>query len=217
MGESPDAQWQLTTPLNAPEQAYNYDALWNEVKNHNQSLRNQMINRLLNEQEKRIARAQLYPVLSFDAGINESDNQFEAGELAASGQTLNYFGSFSLQFNLFNGGKVRRALQNAKINEEIAQISLDEQQLTVQQDLLNAYDLYTAQLAIYRLNEQSVENQRRALDIAEDRYANRVINSFDYRAQQVSYLNAGIARAESLQNLLSTHTTLVRLRGGLIK
>lgn len=217
MAEAPDTKWQLTTALMAPDLPYDYDALWNQVKNNNQSLRNQMINRLLNEQEKRIARAQLFPVLSFNAGITESDNQFEAGELAASGRTLNYFGSFSLQFNLFNGGKVRRALKNARINEEIAQMSLNEQQLTVQQDLQNAYDLYTAQRTIYRLNQQNVENQRRALEIAEDRYANRVISSFDYRAQQMSYLNAGIARAEALQNLLSTHTTLVRLRGGLIK
>lgn len=217
MDEEVESDWSLVTELTSPNVSYEYGVIWQEVSNNNQSLRNQVVNQLLSEQGTRLARAQMFPVVSFDAGITESDNQFEAGELAASGRTLNYFGSFTLQFNLYNGGKTRRALQNARLQEEIAMIGLDEQRARVQTDLRNALDTYNAQLAIYELTRENVANQKRALDIAEERFRNGVINSFDYRNQQVNYLNASTSSIEALQNLLNTHTTLVRLRGGLIK
>ena len=75
---------------------------WNEVVGRNQSIRNQVINSMLAEQDVRLAKSVMYPVLSFNAGITESENQFSAGELSARGATLNYFGNFTLNFNLFN-------------------------------------------------------------------------------------------------------------------
>ena len=217
MGEEVDAQWTFSTVLEAPTVAYSYIDLWNEVAGRNQSIRNQVINSMLAEQDVRLAKSVMYPVLSFNAGITESENQFSAGELSARGATLNYFGNFTLNFNLFNGGRTRRALQNARVREEISLLSQQELERQVQADLRNLLDLYGAQLTIYELTALNVENQRVALEIARDRFQTGLINTFDYRAQQLAFMNAGMAQIEAMQQLLNTHTQMVRLRGGLVR
>lgn len=217
MGEEVDAQWTFSTALEAPTVAYSYTDLWNEVVGRNQSIRNQVINSMLAEQDVRLAKSVMYPVLSFNAGITESENQFSAGELSARGATLNYFGNFTLNFNLFNGGRTRRALQNARVREEISLLSQQELERQVQADLRNLLDLYGAQLTIYELTASNVENQRVALEIARDRFQTGLINTFDYRAQQLAFMNAGMAQIEAMQQLLNTHTQMVRLRGGLVR
>ena len=218
MGIDPETEFTLTTQLQAPSVAYSYTTIWDEVKNNNTALRNQFVNGLLAQQDYKLARSAMFPVVSFSAGITENANQFRVRslDLAAEGATLNYFGNFALNFNLFNGGRTRRAMQNARIREEVAQLQQSELELQVQSDLRNALDLYTAQLAIYTLTDGNVDRQRLALDIAADRFANALITSFDYRQQQVAFLNAEMARIQALQNLLNTHTQLVRLRGGLV-
>ncbi len=218
MGIDPETEFALTTPLQAPTVAYSYATIWDEVKNNNTALRNQFVNSLLAQQDYKLAQSAMFPVVSFSAGITENANQFRVRslDLAAEGATLNYFGNFALNFNLFNGGRTRRAMQNARIREEVAQLQQNELELQVQSDLRNALDFYTAQLAIYQLTDGNVGRQRLALDIAADRFANGLITSFDYRQQQVAFLNAEMARIQALQNLLNTHTQLVRLRGGLV-
>jgi outer membrane protein TolC len=217
MGEEVDAQWLFSSTLEAPTATYSYIDVWNEVVSRNQSLRNQVLNSMLAEQDVRLAKSVMYPVLSFNAGITESENQFSAGELSARGATLNYFGNFTLNFNLFNGGRTRRALQNARVREEISLLSQQELERQVQADLRNLLDLYGAQLSIYELTAKNVDNQRVALEIARDRFQTGLVNTFDYRAQQLAFLNAGMARIEAMQQLLSTHTQMVRLRGGLVR
>lgn len=219
MGEDPEAGWEFTSELTVPGITYAFDPIWDEVKNRNQTLRNQVINSMLAQQELKLARSSLYPVLNFSAGITENDNVFRvrALDLGAQGATLNYFGAFTLNFNLFNGGRTRRAIQNARIQEEIAELRQEDLERQVQADLRNALELYNAQLAIYNLTGENVENQRIAMEIAQDRLKVGNINSFDYRSQQLALLNAEMMRIEALQNLLNTHTQLVRLRGGLVR
>ncbi|MDP4666053.1 MAG: TolC family protein [Flavobacteriaceae bacterium] len=217
MAEDLETEWDLTTSMVAPELNYDLASIWSEVKNNNQAMRNQMVNSLLAEQDLRLAKAGMFPVIGFAAGINDSQNTFRAGELQGDGKTLNYFGNFTLNFNLFNGGKTRRAIQNAHIREEMATISIDDLSKRTESELRNTFNLYEAQRDIYDMTAKNVQNQKTSLDIAADRFNNGVISSFDYRSVQVAYLNAAMQRIESMNNLLSTHTNLVRLRGGLIK
>lgn len=217
MAEDIEALWELTTEMAAPDMNYDLQTIWSEVKNNNQAMRNQMVNSLLAEQDLRLAKAGMFPVVGFSTGIQDSQSRFRAGELEGDGKTLNYFGNFTLNFNLFNGGKTRRAIQNAHVREEMANISIEDITKRTENELRNAFNLYSAQKDIYDMTAKNVQNQKLSLDIAAERFNNGVISSFDYRSIQVAYLNAAMQRIESMNNLLGTHTNLVRLRGGLVK
>lgn len=216
MGEEVSMNWTLTTPLDAPNNSYAFETVWNEVKSSNQSLKNQTINSMLAAQQTKLAKSGMYPVVSFNAGINQSQSSFSVGDLSGEGQTLSYFGNFALNFNVFNGGRTKRALQNAQINEEIALLSFSDMERQVQVELVNRIDRYNAEMSIFQLVDSNVENQRTALDIVADRFANGMVNSFDYRNAQLNYLNTSLSQIEALTNLLNSHVNLVRLRGGIL-
>ena len=54
------------------------------------------------------------------------------------------------------------------------------------------------------------------LEIAQDRFKAGTINSFNYRDIQLVYLNAALAKAEAVFNLIDTQTELMRLTGNIV-
>jgi outer membrane protein TolC len=217
MNEPVDTPWEFTTELTDPDMVYVLEDLEARMMSSNQQMKNQYLNVRLIEEDVNRARSALYPVVSFQAGINQTDSKFEVGELQGEGTTLNYFGNFVLTFNLFNGGKARRALQNAKIQEEIGALSYAELDLRLSAELRNTFDRYRAQQRIYTMSSQNASNAERMMNIANDRFQNGVITSFDYRDVQLAYVNANTLELVNLYNLLTTHTNLVRLTGGLLR
>jgi outer membrane protein len=217
MAESEDIQWELTTGLGDPAAVFVIEDLQSRMRSSNQQMKNQYLNLRLIEEDVNRARSSLYPVVSFQAGINQADSRFKVGELEGDGTTLNYFGNFVLNFNLFNGGKARRSLQNAKIQTEISSLGLADLELRLDAELRTTYERYQAQQRIFGMSNRNVSNAKRTMEIANDRFQNGVINSFDYRDVQLVYLNASTLQLENLYNLLATHTGLVRLTGGLVR
>lgn len=217
MAEALDARWELTTELDDLEEEYDFGNLREKMLSNNSSIKNQYINSLIAESDIRRAKSALYPVLGFNAGANQSNSSFSAGELEGEGTVVNYFGNFTLNFNLFNGGRARRAIQTAKINEAIALLGEGEMKQNVENELRNNYERFNAQRAIYLLSLRGVEQAELSLQIATERLASGAINSFNYRDIQLAYLQAQSALFESQFNLISTKTNLVRLTGGLVQ
>ena len=73
------------------------------------------------------------------------------------------------------------------------------------------------QKRVVTLTEQLVSNARENLGIAEERFKGGLINSFDYRAVQLAFINAEQSRLAAIFNLKSTETELIRLTGGLVR
>ena len=217
MAVSSDDEWVYSTELSVPTMALNYETLLGQSMSENSQLRSQMFNQILAEKDVQLAKSAMYPVIGFNAGYNNSASTFEAGDLSGDGKTLSYFGSFTINFNLFNGGKTRRAFQNAQINQEIASITLDELKQNVNIELANSFDQFQAQQKIFMLADKSVSNAQISLDIAKERLNSGSINSFNYRDTQLAYLQSALTLLESEYNLLVTHTNLTRLTGGLLK
>ncbi|MDG1158821.1 MAG: TolC family protein [Flavobacteriales bacterium] len=217
MSESVEIVWQLTTEIEDLEENYDFGDLRNKTLSNNSNIKNQYINTLIANTEIRRAKAGLYPVIGFNAGANQNNASFSAGEFEGEGTTINYFGNFTLNFNLFNGGRARRAIQNAKVNEAIALLNQEELSLNVENDLRNNYEQFVAQQQIYLLAQRGVFFANKSLEIASEKFASGAINSFNFRDIQLAYLQAQSALLESQFNLISTKTNLVRLTGGLVQ
>ncbi|MDA0882562.1 MAG: TolC family protein [Bacteroidetes bacterium] len=217
MSESVETVWQLTTEMEDLEENYDFGDLRNKTLSNNSNIKNQYINTLIANTEIRRAKAGLYPVIGFNAGANQNNASFSAGEFEGQGTTINYFGNFTLNFNLFNGGRARRAIQNAKVNEAIALLNQEELSLNVENDLRNNYEQFVAQQQIYLLAQRGVSFANKSLEIASEKLASGAINSFNFRDIQLAYLQAQSALLESQFNLISTKTNLVRLTGGLVQ
>ena len=126
-------------------------------------------------------------------------------------------GNFSLSFNVFNGGRVKRAIQSADIQTKINGLQITELKQTLNRDLIRAHELYEMRKKVYALNTESASVALKNLEIAQEKYDRGIINSFNFRDINITYLNTGIASLGSLYNLVDAKTDLIRLTGGLLQ
>lgn len=213
----------LTDKLEHTLQVISLDGLKNRMLSNNQTLKNQYINQSILKKDKGLMRANLFPVLSFNSGLNQTISGFKGTSM--SGQDINtsgnesfaYYANFSLTFNLFNGHKTHRAFNNLRIQEEIAGLTSNEMELTLTNELISNVELYKARTTILNLTNESLKTAELNLQIAKDKFSNGSITSFEFRDIQNSYLNTVVTQLEAVYNAISTNTDVIRLTGGIIE
>ncbi len=218
-----EKEYALTDKLEHTPVVLNVEGLKNKMMSNNQTLKNQYINQIIMKKDKDLARANLFPVVSFGSGINQSVSGFKGTGISgtainSSGNaSLTYYANITLTFTLFNGHKSHRAFNNMKIQEEIAQLTTDEMKLTLSNELITAYELYSARLAILNLTKESLATAELNLKLGEEKYKAGSISSFEFRDIQTAYLNTVATQVEAVFNAISGHTDLTRLTGGIIE
>lgn len=228
MGDAPDKVFAFTDSLATNYQMYDLADLESRMLESNNSLQNQYLNQRLRAEDTRLAKAALYPTVGINANANYSygvvnlrnrdpDTQVEMPIIPNQVSAFDYTAGFTIRFNLYNGGNVKRQIENAQINQEIALLQKDELALNLKNELSVQFDNYRARRELLALQS---ENQRLAqanLDMASERFSNGLINSLDYRTIQLQYLNAQLGRLTALRDIKESETEIIRLIGGLIR
>lgn len=224
MATDVETKFGLTDKLEHTQSLLSIEGLKDKMISNNQTLKNQYINQNILKKDKGLLRANMFPVLSFNAGGNQSITGFKGtprgggGEINTSGnESFSYYANFSLTFTLFNNHKTHRAFNNLRVQEEIAQLTTDEMKLTLTNDLISAYELYKARVMILNLTNESLKTAELNLQIATEKYKGGSISSFDYRDIQNAYLNTAATQYEAVFNAISANTDIVRLTGGIIE
>lgn len=205
----------VDTVMPKPE-VFNYELLREQVLQANRQLKNEYINVLLKEQAVQAQRAGRYPSLDIAAGASDAMSWFILDGDVNRGEVLNYYVNFSLGYNLYNGGRVNRAIENAIIERDIANLTIEEQQQTIEAELRTQYEAYTNRVRLLGVTKQSLDNAALNLELGESRYQNGSITSFDYRDIQVRYVQASLTMLETAYDLLTARTELIRLSGELV-
>ncbi len=221
----------FTDTLNIPDEAYTLEDLRGKMLAENVDLKKQYITQSVLGQSTKLSYSDRYPTLSFNGGFSEnrnsldlSDANFFTGDGFADGPstrltstTDTYSANFTLSFTLFNGGKIKRAIRNAIVNERVGQLRVDELENSLDRDLLAALDQYNIRRQLYGINARRESAAAVNLDQSEEKFKNGSINSFDYRDVQNNYLSSSILRLQAAYNLISSKVELMRLTGGLIR
>ena len=231
----------FTDSLDVSADEYSIEDLRGELKTENVDLKKQYITQALLGQSTRLSKANLYPSLTLNAGFSENRGQsnlsrtslgtFQSDSLARnpdanfvpnytnllSSVTDSYFANFTLSFTLFNGGKIKRAIRNAIVNERVGQLRVDQLENSLDRDLLSALDRYTIRRQLYGINSRRVEATSVNLSLSQEKYRNGSINSFDFRDVQNIHLSSSILQLQATYNLINSKIELMRLTGGLIR
>jgi outer membrane protein TolC len=125
--------------------------------------------------------------------------------------------NFSATYNLFDWGRRQKTIENAQMEEMIAQLNIEDQKRNLFSQLENTFATYNNQKRLLQLTDNLLENANQNLGIANERFKGGLINSFDYRSIQLSYINASQSRLNALLNLKNTEVELIRLIGGLVR
>lgn len=233
MGQPINTAYELTDSLEIDPTQYDLEVMYDKMVTSNTNLQNQYLNLELARTETRLAKTELYPRLSLSANASYdlsrqdfSQARFpDFGDTGGGGNnralvtnqtTTNYSVGFAVNYLLFDGGRVRRNIENAYVTERINQLQIDQLKLSLRNDLVATYDLYSVRQKLLAISQENIRSSELNLELAEERYKNGTINSFDYRQIQVNYLNTALDNAQAKYNMLESETELLRLTGGIL-
>lgn len=217
MGEE-SGTYHLTDELETDIQDYQFDNLEQAMLVNNKNLQNQYINQSLLEKASALAKASFYPKLSLSAGAQVVDvSQRFASADDYNSTSSNAFGNLSLTYNLFNGGVRKRALQIAKIEEEMADVETDAMQVSLSNQLANLYDFYQARKEMFTLAGERLKVAQINLQISDEKLKAGTINSFNFRDVQLSYQAAAIDQLNAIYNLIDADISILRITGQIMK
>ncbi len=226
LGKSVHVKYQFTDILRAVKKDYTLDELHSKMTASNTNLKNQYINLEILSKEINISKSQLYPTI--DLNLRSSENwqtqdlskavfaSGSNGEAGIKSTTGVLSANITLSFTLFNGGRIQSQIKNANIQERIGKLQTKDLELTLEHNLRNNFDTYQLRLGLSGIANENLKTAKLNLQLAEDRYKNGSITSFDYRTLQITYLQTALNYYQSTFNLISDEVQLIKLAGGLL-
>lgn len=217
MGVEAQKTWNLTDKFEPDTKAYQLGDLEEKMLSDNKTLKNQFLNQSLLEREVALAKAGYFPRLSLSSGIDGNHNRrnYDAqGE--STSNSWSYYGNLTLSYNLYNGGVRHRALQIAKINQDLGQIDVESLKHSLVNQLLNLYEYYNVRNELMTVANEALDAAKLNMQIAGEKFRNGAINSFNYRDVQLIYANAALSQLQAVYNLIESDVSLMRITGGII-
>lgn len=218
MAQNASVSYNLVDSFKAVPVDYTLEELRTNLFKNNKVLKNQYVNQRLLENAYAAAKSAFSPSLDFRGGITGTsvrNNYAERGESWANSASI--YGNFTLSFNLFSGGNRLRAVEIAKIEENIGLVEIDEMEHDLTNRLANLYEFYLVRRELLDIARENLETARLNLQISREKFEAGAINSFNYRDVQHIYQNAALRELEAIYNFIDTHTALLRMTGSIIQ
>ncbi len=217
MGESGETEYTLSAEFTHESREYEYSDLVRKMTKSNRTLKNQYLNRELMKNEIGLNQSQMYPSITLNSGVSLERSGVKAGAIPRIfSNTFNYYVGFTLGVTLSDGGRVRRAIANARINHRIAELQTGELEFLLKNQLINLLEMYNIRRQLMTVAEEKMSSAKLSLQISGEKFRSGAINSFNYRDSQLVYLNSALEKLSTVYNLIESHTDLVRITGGII-
>jgi len=220
----------LTTPLDEVTDNYDRAALESQLLTQNSQLKTLRINQTLADINTRLIAAEKKPTVAlvaaagYDYNLATGTQTFVFGDAPPDRRDLPGIGAttltgqlgLSINYLLYDGGARSVRAQSAKLQEMTAKLNVDAVAQQLRAALANSLDRYENQRGIIAITRRLIANAEQNLGIAEERFKGGTINSFDYRAIQLNYINAEFQLFNALLSLKNTETEVLRLVGGIV-
>jgi outer membrane protein len=193
-----------------------YEDILESAKVKNSQLKIAEENKRISEIELSLARADIFPIISFNAGYNFTKSEAEAGLLHTNRNSgFNYGVTASL--NLFDGLNTRRNVENASINIKSSELAYKEIEQVVESNILNTYRRYINSRQIVALEMENVSSAETNLDVALERLRLGNITPLEFRETQNDLFRVKSRLVAALFEAKDAETELLRLSGQLVR
>jgi outer membrane protein len=218
MADNSSFEYKLTDSLFVNQMNYEAQQLKQTVLLNNEQLKNEYINQEILKKQYEAERANLFPRVNVNAGTSQSQSILKLNSNPSrTGTNADYYINFSLNYNLFNNGTVRRNMENAKLQREIGKLTMEEMKQSMSLRVESEVDNYNARKSLLKVAENNVSLNRKNLQIGEERFKNGTLTSFEFRDIQLNALRAEMNRLDAIYNLITSETEIMRLTGGMLK
>lgn len=169
----------------------------------------------------RLARADLYPTVSFTSAYNfaRTNNNSVVNPtiqpLLSTNHGFNY--GLTASIPILNNFRTRQEIKQAELAVDYQQLIYENQQSTANRDVLNAYRSYLAQKEIVDISDSSVSFARQNLYIERERYRIGNTTYIELRQAEQNVAEAETTLITARYNLKLAETDLLRLKGALVR
>ena len=121
-----------------------------------------------------------------------------------------------MTWNLFDGGRTRSLVQNAKINYENQQLQKEQIALEITRDFNNAWEDYQTKLYVLEAQEKNVQTNAVNFTRTEEQFKLGQISSIEFRQAQLNLINAKNAKNIAKYDAKLAELQLLQLSGDLL-
>jgi outer membrane protein TolC len=198
----------------ALQATFSYAELLQAVQNKNPEIRLADIQQQVAKLNLTQVRASRYPGISVNTGYNFSNSSSALGfAREATGRGFTY--AISASMPLFNGFLQSRNEKNANLGVNSAQIQFKQTQQRIQAQLQQAYQTYTTNLVLVRLETQNQETAKQNMDISLDKFRLGSLSAIEFREAQLNYVNASARTSDAQFQAKQAEIALKQLSGEL--
>ncbi|UFH54301.1 TolC family protein [Spirosoma sp. KNUC1025] len=185
--------------------------LQQSLTQNNPQLAAAVLNRTVVDLNLQLANAQQLPLVTAQTGYNYQFQDNQGGFGVATGRTSALTYNIVAAIPIFNGYNLKRQIQNARVNNIIAQDQELNQRLQLQSALSQTYQAYQNNLQLLNLEVLNNQLANQNVEIAYDRY--RIGNStfVEFRDVQRNAINAQTRLIEAEYNAKAAEIELLRL------
>ena len=221
LGKEIETTWDFTDEIDTEIQLFSYENLKASTLADNTNIKNQYYNIQLAKQDIRLSKAVFYPLITVNSGAAYNESTYDIGELSNSmdntGESLNYFANFSVNFRLFDGGKLYSTLRKVKVQKEINDLQYEKIKREVLHQLSLINNKYNSRISAFSLNQKAFKIAETNYALATDKQNRGVINSFMLRDIEIAFITSGINAQQAAYNLMESKIALLKITGGIIQ
>tara|TARA_B110000003_G_scaffold273314_1_gene310797 strand:+ start:1523 stop:2833 length:1311 start_codon:yes stop_codon:yes gene_type:complete len=221
LAEDVNKEWIFTDIMDIKTEIFDFEDLKNSTLSNNKNIKNQYYNTQLSKQDIKLAMAPFYPVISLNSGAAYNESTYDLGELTNqfenTGVSVNYFANISINFRIFDGGKLYKNIQSLKIQKEINKLQLEKITNDVLHQLSLTNDMYNSSVNTFKLSKKAFNISEKNYELASDKQNRGIINSFMLRDIEIAYITSGISFQQASYNLIKSRVELLKITGNIIK
>jgi len=203
-------------PPTATFTEWNIEQLWTETKKNNPAFEQNNTNLLLKDLDIKLAKAAQYPTLSANASYSWAGNDNDASQLLRS-RNLGLNAGLSLNFNIFNGSRVKKSIENAQLARKQVQAQQTETEQNLRLTLENAHAQYKNSLYILKVQQKNLQTVEENYNRTEELLNYGKATMTQYREAQLNLVQSQLRINQAKYNAKRTEMELLRISGQLIK
>jgi outer membrane protein TolC len=141
------------------------------------------------EQTLKASEADQMPVISAVGGYRYNYNKFEASFLEQQ-ETAGWNAGLNLRFYIFDGGRIQRNIQNAKLSVQMAEVEQARAENEIAKLINNAYDSYITGIELFNLSRRNLDLAVSNFERSREAFSTGQITGIELRDAQLNLARA---------------------------
>ncbi|MEC4048300.1 TolC family protein [Flavobacterium sp. SUN046] len=190
------------------------DELKSLAEKQNPQLESQILAKNIAELQLKQVKAGRYPTIKVNSGYNYTHSEASLGFVTQStGKGITY--GFSAALPIFNGGLQNRNEKIAKLQLDTTSQTLEQQKLSLQSQLASAFESYSINKELIKVEESNLAIARQNMDITLAKFKIGTLTAIDFRTAQQNLLNAKVRYSNAQYQAKLYEISLKELSGSL--